>query len=172
VADENLRSALRGMPVPEPRPGFEDRVLAKAVRARPARRHASWWAAGAGALAATIAWVAVIWLQSGAPGEPTLVLSLHESREVPVVIDSERELEGAIIRIHVTGSVTLDGFDQQHDIEWQATLTRGANVISLPVVARAPGEGRIVAEIQHRGKTRRVSFAMHVTAPARRGDIA
>src|SRR5690349_19726438 len=141
------------MAVPEPRPGFEDRVLARATRARDVepggfgallRRHASWWAAGAGALAATIAWVVVIWLKSGAPGEPTLVLSLYESREVPLVIDSERELEGATIRIHVTGSVALDGYDRAHDVEWQTTLTRGANLISLPVIAREPGEGRIV----------------------------
>lgn len=187
MVDENLRSALRGMPVPEPRAGFEDRVLAKAVRGKaPARRfrsalrhHATWWAAGAGALAATIAWVALIWVRSGAVGEPTLVLSLNESREVPLVIDSERELDDATIRIYVTGSIELNGYDQQHEVEWQTTLTPGANLLSLPVIARETGDGRIVAEIEHDGKTRRVSVAMHVIAPARapsvpagRGDTA
>src|SRR5690349_16377824 len=114
------------MPVPEPRAGFEDRVLANAVRGqapprrlgRALRRHATWWAAGAGALAATLAWVVLIWVKSGAPGEPTLVLSLNESREVPLVIDSERELDDATIRIQVTGSVALDGYPQQ-EVEWQ-----------------------------------------------------
>jgi hypothetical protein len=178
VADENLRLALRGMPVPEPRPGFEDRVLANAVRGRaPARRfgpalrrHATWWAAGAGALAATLAWVVLIWVKSGAPGEPTLVLSLNESREVPLVIDSERELDDATIRIYVTGSVALNGYPQQ-EVEWQATLTRGANLLSLPVIARETGDGRIVAEIEHQGKTRRVSVAMHVIAPPRTSSV-
>lgn len=189
---DKWRAGLRDMPVPEPRAGFVDRVLARAVAAAPARaprglraalrRHATWWAAAAGALAATIAWVTLIWIKSGAPGEPTLVLTLHESRDVPLVIDSERELDGATIRIYVTGSVALNGYEPQREVEWQTTLTPGANLLSLPVVARETGEGRIVAVIEHRGKTRRVSVAMHVVAPpttsqapaddTSRGDIA
>jgi hypothetical protein len=51
-----------------------------------------------------------------------------------------------------------------------ATLTQGANLLSLPVFAREPGEGRVVAEIEHEGRTRRVSVAMHVSAPARAKD--
>ena len=184
---DKLRAGLRDMPVPEPRRGLEDRVLAHATRRHAApgglgsvlRRHATWWAAAAGALVATFAWVAIIWFRSNLPGEPTVVLSLNESREVPLVIDSERELDGATIRIFVTGSVALNGYDQQREVEWQTTLTPGANLLSLPVIARAPGDGRIVAEIEHQGRTRRVSVAMHVIAPPRtsavpavRGDIA
>ena len=167
------------MPVPEPRAGFEDRVLANAVRGdvprrrigATLRRHATWWAAGAGALAATLAWVVLIWVKSGAPGEPTLVLSLNESREVPLVINSERELDGATIRISVSGSVALNGYDPQQEVEWQTTLTPGANLLSLPVIARETGDGRIVAEIEHQGKTRRVSVAMHVIAPRRTSSV-
>jgi hypothetical protein len=179
---DKLRAGLRDMPVPEPRAGFVDRVLVKATAsaAAPAprsfrtalRRHATWWAAAAGALAATIAWVTLIWIKSGTPGEPMLVLTLNESREVPLVIESERELDGATIRIHVSGSVALNGYGQQDEVEWQTTLTPGANLLSLPVIARETGEGRIVAEIEHEGRTRRVSVSMHVVAPARKGDIA
>jgi hypothetical protein len=167
VADdrENIGSALRGMPVPEPRAGFEHRVLAKATGRKTVSRRSTWWAAGAGALAATIAWVAFIWVKSPAH-EPSMVLALNESREVPLVIDSERQLDGATIRILVTGSVSLTGYDQQHEVEWQTSLTRGANLLSLPVTARETGEGRIVAEIEHQGKTRRVSVVMHVVARA------
>jgi hypothetical protein len=144
VADrlEQLRAGLREMPVPEPRAGFEDRVLAHATgprsRARAVRsalrRPSTWWAAMGGALAATLAWVAVLWMQPGATPEPRLVLSLHEVREVPLVIDSERDLEGATIRLYVTGSVGLAGYEQQHEVEWMASLTQGANLLSLPVV--------------------------------------
>ena len=173
---ENLRAAMRDMPVPEPRPGFVDGVLAKATagparaprRLRAAfRRPSTWWAAGAGALAATLVWMALMWVRPDAAPEATLMLALHESREVPLVIDSERDLDGATIRIYVTGSIALAGYEQQQEVEWVSSLTQGANLLSLPVIARAPGEGRIVAEIEHEGRTRRVSVAMHVSGPAK-----
>jgi hypothetical protein len=160
------------MPVPEPRPGFEDRVLVKASarqfrapsEVRPLlRRPMTWWAAGGGALAATLVWAMLTWMQSGAQTDPSLVLALYESREVPLVIDSERNLDGATIRIYVTGSVALAGYEQQHEVEWQSSLNKGVNLLSLPVVGYMPGDGLVVAEIEHEGRTRRVSVAMHVS---------
>jgi hypothetical protein len=173
---EKLREGLRAMPVPDARPGFVDRVLTNATSAhrppRPSRiraalaRPLTWWAAGAGAVAASIAWLVLMSVRTVVPAEPSLTLALHESRDVSLVIDSERDLEGATIRLYVTGSVALAGYEDQHEIQWLASLTQGANLLSLPVVARTPGEGRVVAEIEHDGRTRRVSVAMHVSAPA------
>lgn len=179
---EKLRASLRDMPVPEPREGFVDRVLANATAAaatvKPARarrgfraalhRPATWWAAGAGALAATLAAVALWWAHPAAPAAADLTLALNENREVSLVIDSERALEGATIRLYVSGSVALAGYEGEREIQWSASLTPGANLLSLPVVAREPGDGRIVAEIEHDGRTRRVTVALHVV----KDDIA
>jgi len=161
------------MPVPEPRPGFVDRALAKASGSKAPegrgfraaiRRPATWWGVGAGALAATLAWVA-LFIYSGAVREPSLVLALNESRDVPLVIDAERDLDGATIRLTVTGSVGLAGYGEQQQIEWITSLTQGANLLSLPVFARAPGDGSVVAEISHEGRTRRLSMALRVVVP-------
>ena len=170
---EKLRAGLRAMPVPEPRPGFVERALATASGA-PAphmrgiratlTRPSVWWAAGVGAVLASIAWLAVMGMHSAAPREQAVSLALNESREISLVIDSERALEGATIRLYVSGGVALAGYEDQHEIEWLASLNQGANLLSLPVVARAPGDGRVVAEIEHDGRTRRVSVAMHVSA--------
>ena len=184
---EKLRVSLSAMPVPEPKPGFEDRVLARATAARAdaaagartdARggwreafsRPATWWAAAAGALAATLACVAILWPQPAAPGA-SVVLALNESRDVSLVIDSERALEGATIRLYVAGSITLAGYEQQQEIEWTTSLTPGPNLLSLPVFARAPGSGSVVAVIEHEGRTRRISVVLDVIAPPA-GDTA
>jgi len=161
------------MPVPEPRPGFVDRVLVNASGRKPPevrgiraaiRRPATWWAAGAGALAATLVWMA-LFFQVDTGRSPNLVLALNESRDVPLVIDAERDLDGATIRLSVTGSVGLAGYGEQQEIEWTTSLTQGANLLSLPVFARTPGDGLVVAEIEHEGRTRRLSMALHVVAP-------
>ena len=168
------------MPVPEPRHGFVDRVLANATVApahatgglRPAlRRPATWWAAGAGALAATLASVAVWWAHSSAPPQTEVMLALNENREVSLVINSERALEGATIRLYVSGSVALAGYEGEREIQWATSLTPGANLLSLPVIARAPGDGRIVAEIEHEGRTRRVIVSLHVAPAARTSSL-
>ena len=167
------------MAVPEPRPGFVDRVLAKAsggnspeVRGiRGAiRQPATWWSVGAGALAASLVWMSLLFIQSAAVPESNLVLALNESRDVPLVIDAERNLDGATIRLSVSGSVGLAGYGEQDEIEWTTSLTQGANLLSLPVFARTPGDGLVVAEIEHEGRTRRLSVALHVVAT--KGDRA
>jgi hypothetical protein len=175
-----LRVSLSDMPVPEPRPGFEDRVLARATAApEPAarapagsggvrealRRPATWWGAAAGALAATVACVALLWKQPDALAGASVVLALNESRDVSLVIDSERALEDATIRLVVTGAVSLAGYEQQQEIEWKTSLTEGPNLLSLPMFGRAAGSGRVVAEIEHEGRTRRMSVVLHVIAP-------
>jgi hypothetical protein len=171
---DKLREGLRAMPVPEPRPGFVERALAKAtVSAAPPRRESRglrallarplvWGAAAAGALAASLVWFVVLAARVDTPQQPSLQLALHESREISLVIDSERALEGATIRLYATGSVALAGYEDQAEIQWLASLNQGANLLSLPVVAREPGQGSIVAEIEHQGKTRRVNVLLQV----------
>lgn len=169
---EPIRDALRAMPVPEPRPGFVDRAIANAVdvaapaprrgwRAVVGRREA-WWGAAVGALAAALAIVALLPRAALDGGANDVALALNESREISVVIEAERELTDATIRIQVTGGVELAGFADQPQVEWTATLEQGANVLALPVYARLPGEGRLVAVIEHDGRTKRVVVELHV----------
>src|SRR5688572_20990595 len=165
------------MPVPEPSAGFVDRALGKATAAAPTResrglrelfaRPLTWWAAAGGALAASLAWFILLALQADVPNPARVQLALHENRDISLVIDSERALEGATIRLYVTGSVGLAGYEDQEEIQWMASLSPGANLLSLPVVARVPGDGSVIAEIEHEGKTRRVSVDLHVATTVR-----
>lgn len=97
-----------------------------------------------------------------APSAPDITLALNEMRDIDVLIDSERALQGATIRIVASGSIALDGFDNEREIDWQTHLARGSNMLSLPVVARSTGAGRLVAVIEHGGRTRRVTINLTV----------
>jgi hypothetical protein len=125
-----------------------------------------------GALAAAIALVAFYPNRVERAGEPTVGLVLDEAREIAVVIDSERELPDATIRVYVTGGIELAGFGDQRELQWVATLTQGSNLLTLPVVARAPGAGQLVAEIEHDGRTKRAIVPVEVrTEPRQRTEV-
>lgn len=185
---EALIKALRGMPTPAPRPGFVDRALANAVRvasnaAQPhprqlhygrlrqaATRWETWFGAAlGGAVAAALTLFLLKPVAPGPSGERSITLALNETRDIDVLIESERDLADATIRIAVTGGVALDGFENEHEIDWRTDLERGSNLLSLPVVARSAGGGRLVAVIEHDGKTRRVTINLTVSdAPVSR----
>lgn len=166
---EILRRALKRLPAPEPRPEFIDRAFAAATRPAPSPRSRlthlvsrweTWIGVGVGAAVAVVLmlmlWSPLIHRERG------ITLALNEMRDIDVLIDSERALDGATIRIVATGSVILDGFDNEREIDWQTHLARGSNVLSLPVVARSTGAGQLVAVIEHEGRTRRVTVNLTV----------
>jgi hypothetical protein len=184
VADDDfqtLRQALRRMPTPEPRAGFVERALARAA-AQPRGQQAvslpgrlrnfalRWetWAGAAlgGAVAAALTFVLLRTVDTAAVSpQAQLALTLHEARNVDVLIDSERQLKGATIRIAASGSIALDGFDDERQVDWQADLERGSNLLSLPVVARTAGKGRLVAVIEYQGRTQQVAVDLTVVEP-------
>jgi hypothetical protein len=178
---QTLRQALRRMPTPEPRAGFVERALARAAVQSQGRQAESlpgrlrsfamrWetWAGAAlgGAVAAALTFVLLRTVDTTAVSpQPQLALTLHEARNVDVLIDSERELKGATIRIAASGSIALDGFENERHVDWQADLEPGSNLLSLPVVARTAGKGRLVAVIEHEGRTQQVAIDLTVVEP-------
>jgi hypothetical protein len=170
--DEDLISALRSLPAAKPRPGFVERALANATRRHRSAagtssstllRPETWIAALTGAaVAAVVTWFTLQPLLPGTPRNGSIALALNESRNIDVLIDSERELQGATIRIMLSGGVVLDGFENERHIDWQADLERGPNLLSLPVLARDAGSGRLVAVIEHGGRTRLVTINLTV----------
>jgi hypothetical protein len=167
------------MTVPEPRRGFMDRVVSRAVASArresratsalgPFGRWETWLGAAIGAAAAVLVTVAILRPQIQEVPAAAVTLAVNEARHIDVVIDSERTLEDATIRLATTGVVQLEGFENQHEVEWQARLERGRNVLSLPVVARKPGRAELVAVVEHEGRSRRI--AVHLIVKPRGAD--
>lgn len=176
---ETLTDALRRMPVPPLREGFIGAAIAQATAESQPRaprrlgvlaRWETWLGAGLGAAAAVVG--TILLLGSDVPVAPVagVTLAVNESRNVEVLIDSERTLDGATIRVATTGVVELAGHDGRHELEWRTRVERGRNVLSLPVVARAEGNAQLVAVIEHQGRKREI--ALNLVVKASRGRIA
>jgi hypothetical protein len=167
------------MAVPPPRPGFVDDVLAKAARQEQvhARRQSDrssllarwemWLGVLVGTAATVLVTVFVFDRNEGATSSANITLAVNESRNIDVLIDSDRTLDAATIKVAATGSVELEGLGDKHEVEWQARLERGRNVVSLPVIARTAGEAQLVAIVEHAGKKRRVGVSLSVRRPPR-----
>lgn len=172
VDEQQLVLALRGLPAPEPRPGFVDRAIGNAVSSRGrtsifAHILSSWetWVgAVVGAAAATLLTLGLLRSPMLSAGQP-VALSINEVRNIDVVIDSERELSDAKIRVALIGGLELDGFENEQQLDWTADLRRGPNVLTLPVLARASGNGVLIAMIEHGGEQRSVTVNVRVREP-------
>src|SRR5689334_19894011 len=128
------RDTLRQMPLPEPRERFADYALSWASRGgapqvqatkpsgftRVMTRWETWMGMAIGAAAA--AGVAGVLMRapagSVAPSSPGITLALNEVRSIDVLVDSERALRGATIRVALSDGLSLEGFEGEHEIRW------------------------------------------------------
>lgn len=182
---DRIQRALGAMSVPEPRPGFFDRAIANATR-QPARVAArvdgrarvhprlTGWGVAAGALAAALAIVLVLPRTATERGPAGIALALDEVREVSVVIDADRDLADATIRLYVSGAIEIHGFAGQRELTWTTSLEHGPNLLSLPILATGAGAARLVAIVEHDGRSKQAVVDLRVDAPppAKRGGSA
>lgn len=142
----------RTLPTPRPSPTLLARVAAaKRPAATPARSRApSWLAAGVGgALAAGIAVIAVYFAidHGRPPTTPAVTMSLHETRDVNVNIDSAEALMDVEVRVVLAGAIELEGFRGRSEIKWRTDLEAGINRLTLPIVASDGSGGKVLITV-------------------------
>jgi hypothetical protein len=183
---QDLRAALRAMPVPAPRPGFEDRALAVAtglavghtgVGKSRAPRRGSWrrfelWAGTAIGAVAAAALMAVLLAPPQGRHEPEaadngLRIALYEPREIGLAIDSENSVRGAKLTLRIEGGIDLVGFGERREISWITDLDAGTNLLSLPIIAHSLEEGRLTALVEHEGGVQQIDVRVRVDPAGR-----
>jgi hypothetical protein len=156
--DHRLRLALEALPVPEPSPGFVDRVLQAATGSveatgsvqRTGAGVRSAPPAGLAAAAAVLLTVAVALLATlGGRGAPDGA-EIH-TQIVNVVIEARADRADALFTVELTEGLELDGFGEQRRVEWHGQLLRGRNLLALPVRGRAGTTGDIRVSLSYDG---------------------
>ena len=171
VVSVHALRALSLMPVAEaPEDGLRralDRATAPVIRERAAGR-GFWAGLGAGlGLAATIAlaMVAGFALDGDDPtATPRLELALNESRDVNISLTTDEALVDAEIHVTLSGTIGLDGYAGQRELNWHTDLDAGTNQLTLPIVATGTDGGQLLVEVIHSGKRR--TFLVDVQARA------
>jgi hypothetical protein len=167
-ADWTLDHALRTQSAPMPDDDFVDRAVAYAIREAAVRRRRRL------SLAASVAFVAVaLGLVFGNLRTPPtdavttahVTLTAHEGKTVRVVIDSPAQQNAATVTIELADNLELAGFPNERKIEWQTDLSKGKNLLALPLTLTDDAESHFNVALSH-GKTKKdVRVAVHATAP-------
>jgi hypothetical protein len=147
-------------------PGFRAAAFAEAIAAATRRatsgedRVPSFWSGlGLGAALAAGVAIAIVTLMSRfdsgqESATPQLTLAANEERSVSISVASPEPLEDAEIHVVLNGPIELRGFEGQRELRWRTNLDRGANQLTLPVVAKGMGTGQLLVEVTHGEKRR------------------
>jgi hypothetical protein len=155
-AAESLRR-YRALPTPLPSEALIARIAALRQPSRAAKRLSPWIAAVGGALAAGIAVVAFNYFRAAADGVravPSLTMSLNETRDVSVTIDSPEAFMDVEVRVLLAGGIQLQGFRARRELKWKTDLEAGVNRLTLPIVASDSSGGKLMVAVGHGDKQR------------------
>jgi hypothetical protein len=155
-----IRQALRDLPVELASPDFEEKVFTAAFynnKDNHKRKDGRFVAGFATAIAASITlWFAsTIYTTRFDADSPQVVnLALNQSRTVKLVFDSPKDLTEVTLSLELPANIELEGFIGKKQLVWQTNLTRGQNVLALPLIAIDSGQGELVAKLNYSDKVK------------------
>lgn len=172
-SSHNLLEQLNSLDIPEPRAGYQQRVLQflenrkdKVSTHRPLSMPI-WFAAGFSTAAVAI--LAVLFTFNSPlfdQHEPMPVLTVElqplQVRKVELVFNSPTQLQNASIRIELPQGTEIAGYPNRETLEWKTSFKQGSNRLSLPLIVKEKSGGTLYAKITHAGQTR--IFELNVVA--------
>lgn len=165
-----LRQTLKAMRYAPPEKGFYDRMLEETVKTTQKNEAMFWGSAGLGAAmaASVIAWLVLVLPADQMQDIEALQLagvsiSLNVEKTVRVSFESVSELEDATLIVQVPPGVEISGYDSKTEIKWTTDVSRGVNILALPIVVRSGMGGTILARLEHSGKSKTFQFNVDVT---------
>jgi len=164
-------------PVPAPSAGFVDRALRTAAEQdrlsyRDSHRQGFMKGFGSALAAGLVIWIAVTLMPAlmdkkavsdfPVSGSNTISISLQESTDVKLAFRSLKDVQGATITINLSDNLELVGYQNQQTLEWKTDLVAGDNVLTLPIKALKPHQGKIIAQITHNNLQKSIELILNV----------
>lgn len=179
-----LIDALRQSPIPPARDGFAEAALrhARAVHehkpvyiGKPARRRIPlWFVSGVtGVAAGVLVLMGTLWFARPAPsGVATVVFRVKETRSVRFAFTSPEELRNVTLSLELPANFEFANRPRDRSLRWRATLRKGGNVITVPIMALRGGNGDLVAKVARNHKVKSFRVLLKAGAESIRSERA
>lgn len=166
--EQDLRQALKALPVPAPDPDFASRVLKHAAARKYHRRiypSAMMRVAACILIFIALGFVFKGVLGPGQPKGPEVSVVMNEPEEVRLVFYSAENLRGVTFTLELPSGVELVGYEEQRKIFWQGALNQGNNLLVLPVIVRNRDGGSLIARVRHGKRIKKFGLFLNVQQP-------
>jgi len=147
---------LRSLPVPAASGEFKKRVIESAVQGlhqqTGVKQGYLFKFAAAAMVSALVLWFGLLNVSPQDKSLQNIVMVGDQVRDISLAIDSEQDLDAVVMYVEISDNLELKGLGNKKQVNWTTGLQKGVNVISLPVVGIAKGDGAITTRVQLNGK--------------------
>ena len=147
-SDQILHKKLSSLNAPEPRAGFADRSIARAIE-----QHISSTTPLLPANIWVMAAVLVLGVMLGvfftnnfsldgvSPAAQPIALMVNQVKPVNIVIDSDTYSQTSTITLLLADNIAIEGYPDTNELSWKTELHKGKNLLILPLILknRSPG---------------------------------
>ncbi len=188
------RRMLSDLPVELPADDFEERVLRKvykhyAQKEAAVKRDNKFMAGFSTAVAAgLVIWVAnIIFIapDNSTSGNMTannttadktidtqvITVAMNQVQTIRLMLGSQNNVEQVTLSLGLPDNIRLKGYESRKKLVWKTRLTKGENILSLPVKAIANGQGNLIAQVQYGNKTKRFRILVKTLKDVNHGDV-
>ena len=167
-----LLVALKELPVPPAKAGYEKRVLSFLEnKPRKTTPHHNWFFAGFGsAVAASFALWLVFSPLSLFPDKTenmtTVNLLVEKKQTVDLVFNLASDLADATLTIDLPENIVIAGYENKRQLSWNTSFKKGANRLALPLIAKEQFDGVLIAHLSNKGTTKSFRVRISSTQPS------
>ncbi len=106
-------------------------------------------------------------IDSNNTGADVAVMNLvvDQTQVVRIAIDTPDEFDNVTFSVELPKHVELKGHKNKRKLSWDAKLTKGSNILRIPLKAISYGQGEFIARITHNGKEKTFKLYLQSKKP-------
>ncbi len=157
---KELITALKDIPVPPAKAGYEKRVLSflHTHSDKHVHKHNGFTTGFSTALAASFA----LWLffsplsffSDNTENLNTVNLFVQKKQTVDLVFNLAKGLPEATLTIKLPEKIEVAGYAGKRQLSWKTSFKKGANRLALPIISREASSGMLIARLTNNGITK------------------